>query len=170
MTRSFVSAFCAGAISGVVSSFAATPPDVVKTRILSQDKLTLQRKRAQRSAPTTKPQPVATASVSSDSTMGKATMTMQYNATTTSFDDNTASSAGGSDIFSNQEFYNTKDNRNPFSVARRIVEREGASVLLSGVSERCLGAVPRFGTTLAMHDFLEQVAANQGWLSLPLSS
>jgi hypothetical protein len=29
-------AFFAGALAGVVSSFAATPPDVVKTRILSQ--------------------------------------------------------------------------------------------------------------------------------------
>ena len=40
--------FVAGAISGVISSFAATPPDVIKTRILAQDDHTMKQKQQQR--------------------------------------------------------------------------------------------------------------------------
>ena len=44
---------------------------------------------------------------------------------------------------------------NPWVVFQSIINNEGPSVLFSGYKERCLGAIPRFGTTLAMHDVLE---------------
>ena len=54
---------------------------------------------------------------------------------------------------------------NPIKVACQVVKREGIVVLFSGMNERCLGAIPRFGTTLAMHDLLEQYISNAGLLS-----
>eukprot|EP00539_Tryblionella_compressa_P008376 CAMPEP_0178762118 /NCGR_PEP_ID=MMETSP0744-20121128/16368_1 /TAXON_ID=913974 /ORGANISM="Nitzschia punctata, Strain CCMP561" /LENGTH=220 /DNA_ID=CAMNT_0020416767 /DNA_START=87 /DNA_END=749 /DNA_ORIENTATION=+ len=54
---------------------------------------------------------------------------------------------------------------NPWAVLQTILKYEGPAVLFSGVSERCIGAVPRFGTTLAMHDVLEQIMQQAGWLS-----
>lgn len=88
-------------MSGVVAACVATPPDVIKTRILSQDDLS---------------------------------RTIQ-------------------------------STTNPIAVACQIVKQEGATVLFSGINERCLGAIPRFGTTLAMHDILEKFVSSAGWLS-----
>ena len=50
-------------------------------------------------------------------------------------------------------------------MACQIVKQEGVGALFSGVNERCLGAVPRFGTTFIMHDILEQIVSNAGWIS-----
>ncbi len=88
----------------LISHLCKKPPDVIKTRILSQDNLSRSR-------------------------------------------DATSSSS------------------NPISVACQIVKQEGIGALFSGVNERCIGAIPRFGTTLAMHDVLEKCVANAGWLT-----
>lgn len=58
-----------------------------------------------------------------------------------------------------------EDTNNPIRLAQTIAEQEGASVLFSGVYERCIGAVPRFGITLGVHAWLEQYAAQAGLLS-----
>ena len=139
-------------MSGVVASFAATPPDVVKTRILSQDKWTQERKKKQ-------PQPAAQLPVMVTANLDS-TLALSGNSTSADW----VQQLGGGEDFTSQSYYNAED-RNPIVVARTIIEREGSGVLFSGVSERCIGAIPRFGTTLAMHDFLEQVVAHQGWLA-----
>jgi hypothetical protein len=57
------------------------------------------------------------------------------------------------------------ENPSPWQVLRTILKEEGPAVLFSGVSERCMGAIPRFGTTLAMHDFFEHALKQAGMLS-----
>lgn len=99
-------AFAAGAMSGVAASWVATPPDVIKTRILSQD-----------------------------------------------------------DLSRSLQTSSTPITTNPIALACQIVKQEGPNVLFSGMNERLLGAIPRFGTTLAMHDALEQFVSSAGWLS-----
>jgi hypothetical protein len=146
-------------MSGVIASFAATPPDVIKTRILSQDKWTKQRKQQPQPA-LVQAQVMVASSIVSDSTLAMIPSSSSSNSTI--YEVMVPPSVDNE--FTKQEYYN-KDERNPLMVARNIIEREGAGVLLSGVSERCLGAIPRFGTTMALHDVLEQVVAHQGWLS-----
>jgi Mitochondrial carrier protein len=138
------SAFVAGAASGVVASFLATPADVVKTRILSQDKWSQQRRKLP-------------AEVSSSSSAS------QHHHP---FPPIAISLAGNSTLmleaFTDQQLINADD---PWAVFCEIIEREGPEVLFSGVTERCLGGIPRFGTTMAMHDFLEQAVSHAGWLT-----
>lgn len=59
---------------------------------------------------------------------------------------------------------------NPWTVFCDIFEREGPAVLFSGVTERCVGGIPRFGTTMAVHDFLEHSLSHAGWLTHSLPS
>ena len=146
----------AGAISGVISSFLATPPDFIKTRILSQDKWSRQKR-------TTTPSLVGTAAVAGTSAL----VLQEYSAPFISAPTNGTSTVLFQE-YSDQDFYN-EESTNQFVVARRIIESEGASVLFSGVTERCIGAIPRFGTTLAMHDALEQMASHAGWLAHSMS-
>lgn len=138
----------AGAIAGVLATFVATPTDVVKTRILSQDKYT----RGRRSgvsvpsfAPSTQPR-LTTATA----------MAAMKN------DD-----AEGDDYFESYSKYGNDDylmDRNPFVVAYKISEREGPKVLFSGVLERCIGSVPRFGLTLSLHDVLKTISVQHHWM------
>jgi hypothetical protein len=53
---------------------------------------------------------------------------------------------------------------NPFVVGYKIATMEGAEVLLSGAMMRCVGSVPRFGVTLALHDLLKTTAVQHNWL------
>jgi hypothetical protein len=155
-------------MSGVVASFAATPPDVIKTRILSQDEWT-QLKQQQQEPPS----PLVAASTTAKyelnvmtagvPTTSSSSLLFGSNSTTT--DTSTVL-----DTYSDQTFFHTDKTASipspsVWTVFHTIVEQEGPAVLFSGVSERCLGAIPRFGTTLAMHDFLEQAMYQAGWLS-----
>ena len=110
-------AFVAGAIAGMAGAFVATPPDFIKTRILSQDPCVKDRIKA------------------------IAECGLPYE--------------GDNDYL---------NDRNPFVVAQKIARTEGLAVFFSGVNERVLGSIPRFGTTLAMHDFLEHCMQAQGWI------
>ena len=158
-------AFVAGAISGVVSSFAATPPDVIKTRILSQDQWS---SRPQKSLVTTTQQTASLVGVVP--TNGTATLAFQdaaaMAATTTS---SSSFVIAQQQQLQPQQQASGSTTTNPFQVAQSIIEREGIAVLFSGVTERCIGAIPRFGTTLAMHDVLEQMISQAGWLSHSIS-
>lgn len=121
-------AFVAGAISGMAGAFVATPPDLIKTRILSLDTSTRKRSNNKRLV-------LAAAPAAYELDYG-------YMATV-------------DDAF---------DEQNPFVIADRIIKKEGFAVLFSGVHERVLGSIPRFGTTLAMHDVLEQSMVAHGWV------
>jgi len=158
-------AFFAGALAGVFSSFAATPPDVVKTRILSQRSvmpLAL-------AIPTVAPQTVAVYSSLSEASEAVLDATAMTNSST--FEGTALAFQSNNDVsaayYTNQQVLNEDQamTDNPWTMFRRIIEIEGAGVLLCGSRERCIGAIPRFGTTLAMHDFLEQVAHQAGWLA-----
>jgi Mitochondrial carrier protein len=158
--------FVAGACAGVISSFAATPPDVIKTRILSQDEWSLQKQKARLLPP---PLAVATTANYELAVPPKSSL---FGSNSTSLDD-LSYPAPVLEAYSDQDFVNhgppaaaARPSRpNPLHVFQEIMEKEGPSVLFSGVSERCIGAIPRFGTTLAMHDLLEQMAQQAGWLS-----
>ena len=67
-------------------------------------------------------------------------------------------------FYQSQQFVNDVTD-NPWEMLQRVIETEGSSALWSGSGERAIGAIPRFGTTLAMHDLLEQLAHQAGWLS-----
>ena len=197
-----VPTFFAGALSGVIASFVATPPDVIKTRILSQDErgtttivetingLETQvngnvESNTQRSlvrAPET-----VDLSIDNDS-VGSVVISPALGGR---IGPSTNSSLPWTDIYTDQDFANigsrsgdgasspsaaadqssmstprSQDrDSNPWTVFLTVLKVEGVSVLFSGVTERCIGAVPRFGTTLAMHDYLEHVMDKAGWLT-----
>ena len=175
-------------MSGVVACFIATPPDVVKTRILSQDELSKRQK-----------QPLLPIMQSVDdddleldgspapsiltipgeavtSTSLAATVTSNNNEGEAVIVDSTESCT--SNLYNNEFFLNNNDvatltsspssstitTTNPFLVAQGIIEREGYKVLFSGAKERCIGAIPRFGITLGMHEYLEHYATSIGLL------
>jgi len=168
LVDSGMNTFAAGAVSGVVSSFVATPPDVIKTRILSQDKLSQQKRQIgtisqqqqqHMSYPTS---PAGTSS--SDPVASFASSAAMYPS------DSTAAIATPILATAQQQQQKSSsstpnDEKNPFVIGKQIAEREGAAVLFSGVTERCVGAIPRFGTTMAVHDLLEDFVAHAGWLS-----
>ena len=54
----------------------------------------------------------------------------------------------------------------PWSVAAKMIEKEGFLSLFEGIFERCILAIARFGATLAMHDYLQDVLRNAGWLTI----
>ncbi|KAG7372715.1 mitochondrial carrier protein [Nitzschia inconspicua] len=166
-----VPTFVAGAISGVIASFAATPPDFIKTRILSQDQWSLQKQQPRMAS-------LAMATTANYEMYARTSKPSLFDLNATTFWDDELSSDIGNvmgEYYTDQDFINVKvDNTakeersprpNPIHVLQHILEHEGPSVLFSGVTERCIGAIPRFGTTLAMHDFLEQFAQQAGWLS-----
>lgn len=104
-------------MAGMAGAFVATPPDFIKTRILSQDACVKDRTKAITEC--------------------------------------------GLNYVGDNDYVN---DRNPFVVAQKIARTEGMAVFFSGVNERVLGSIPRFGTTLAMHDFLEHCVQAQGWI------
>lgn len=53
----------------------------------------------------------------------------------------------------------------PLLLAQKIAKEDGPRAFFGGVTERMACAAPRFGVTLAMHDFLEQTFAQAGWFS-----
>ena len=177
-------------MSGIVSTFVATPPDVVKTRILSQDALTKQRQK-QQSLPILQPPPalleanddqannglppLATPSSSSILTNpGKAATSTSLSATLPGRRNEKeipSTSNTARNMYKNQgsttailKTPSATVSTNPWIVAQSIVEREGYKVLFSGAKERCIGAIPRFGITLGMHEWLEHYAATVGLL------
>lgn len=199
LTASFLFlAFFAGALSGSISSFSATPPDVVKTRILSQPRLSPNN----RAAPDddsissilvdgSATVPVALGSVKSSRDTGVTSSTalfaMLSNSTSYAMDATDATL----DVTNNNNNNNNSNNNKPSTleefnyattqqqqqqlhpeasddawvVFKSILKNEGVGALFSGGRERGIGAIPRFGTTLAMHDFLEHAAYHAGWLS-----
>ena len=154
-------AFLAGALSGMVSTFIATPADMVKTRILTQstranvgmDGLLVSTLLEKKSSP-------IAASLQGDGTL--TALSFQRN-------DTISLASGDTYIFGSllEPEKDSTDNRiqNPFWVAKKIVDKEGGGVLFSGVYERCIGAVPRFGITLGVHEWLEHYATHVGLLS-----
>ena len=172
-----LAAFVAGAMSGVVSTFIATPADMVKTRILTrtsggQPNFATQPDTVINGAtqqPVIDAQPDGTLVVASmggaaNGTIGMGTMIQQPLLETQgdllSEEILSAPPYGGS----------SGSNNNPFLVAKRIGDEEGTSVLFTGVYERCIGAIPRFGITLGAHEWLEHYASSVGLLSSHLSS
>lgn len=161
-----VPGFLAAAMSGVVASVVATPPDVIKTRMLSQDESTQQEHRTTIGAPERIQQP------SSQQLSLQLVGVGGSNSTITSvslMDAVPSTPTIASNVFADLD-YSYHDNKqkqeqNPFQLGLQVIQREGVGVLFSGVSERCLGSIPRVGTSLVMHDFLEQVVAHHGWLS-----
>ena len=140
--------YLAGAIAGVMATFVATPTDVVKTRILSQDKYS----RGRRSG-------VSVTSFAPSSQPRLATAT----AMAAMKNDDTESEV----YCESYSKYRNDDyliDRNPFVVAYKISEREGPKVLFSGVFERCVGSVPRFGLTLSLHDVLKTISIQHHWM------
>jgi hypothetical protein len=111
---------------------------VVKTRILSKDKWTEERRKTNAEVTF---HPVAL-SMSNSTLLIEATSTDQH----------------------------VVVSDNPWTVLCDIIEREGPAVLFSGVTERCVGGIPRFGTTMAVHDFLEHSLSHAGWLTHSLPS
>jgi Mitochondrial carrier protein len=121
--------------SGVVASFLATPADVVKTSCLSQDKWSQQRRKTP-------------AEVSSTSSASPQPLHHPFPPIAISLAGN--STALILETFTDQQFVNAD---NPWAVFCDIIERDGPEVLFSGVTERCLGGIPRFGTTMASTTF-----------------
>jgi Mitochondrial carrier protein len=141
----------AGSIAGVIATFVATPADVVKTRILSQD-VPRQQKFGVGS-------PIgATAMFPEEPKFGMGLLSQRR---TTSA---TAMAATRKSTMMEPEKLYVQPDRNPFVVGYKIVQKEGAMVLLSGVTERCMGAIPRFGLTLSLYDVLKTMAADQPWM------
>jgi hypothetical protein len=142
--------FLAGSVAGVIATFVATPTDVVKTRILSQD---------------------VCARTWRTSNMNGATVPAFASLSNPRLTPTTAMSAMSNDYAEGDDYwesYNTDSDylsdRNPFAVAHKIAENEGHMVLLSGAMTRCIGSVPKFGVTLALHDLLKTVAVQHHWM------
>lgn len=135
--------FFAGSIAGIIATFAATPADVVKTRILSQET-------------STKPLPIGPTQrmfeVWTD-VPDMSAFTMGWSSSRPRTVSATAMSATSRNTWEPDE--PQRLDRNPFVVGCKIAEKEGPMVLLSGVSERCIGSIPRFGLTLALYDVLK---------------
>lgn len=154
----------AGAVSGVIASFVATPPDVVKTRILSKQPnpataimsgMTIEQDAANL-------QTEAAVFPMSNSTLGVSPFQPLAGLTSSS---KLASASSLTPSFVSTSVSNSRaQGSNAWEVFCTILEEEGYEVLFRGVTERCLGAVPRFGTTMAMHDVLEKVVFQAGWL------
>jgi Mitochondrial carrier protein len=146
-------AFSAGALSGIVSTFIATPSDMVKTRILTNYVYTYEDSVVPSLEPDLQYQP--------QSNGGAAVLALSASNSTV------ATSLG---LDSNEEFVSWSEtppsrDDNPLQVAKKIVEQEGLAVLFTGVYERCGGAIPRFGITLGAHEWLEHYASSVGLLS-----
>ena len=149
----------------MVSTFVATPADMVKTRILTQSSTPKMGVDGllESTFLDIPPPPVC---LQRDGSL--TALAYQRNATI-SFA-STAANDYGSLLKSE---WNREDNTipafekddNPFRTAKTIVDKEGGGVLFSGVYERCTGAVPRFGITLGVHEWLEHYAAQVGLLS-----
>jgi hypothetical protein len=165
-------AFVAGAMSGVIASFAATPPDVVKTRtIIGQEQLgrshkEYARRLVQPLSPSSRRHSLATDAL----IVATAVAPLRPAFATPVAYTNATSAAFVLETFTDQQDFVNRNNAaetapRPWTVLQQILEEEGPAVLFSGVSERCLGAIPRFGTTLAMHDFMEQALHQAGWLA-----
>ena len=143
-------AFSAGAVSGVVSTFIATPFDMIKTRILTNNTVC-------NTVPVL--QPVVQSRAPAFVTVGR-------NSTVASFGLQREYAAPIPDT--NRELVLQSQpikGENPFQIAKRIVGQEGPGVLFTGVYERCGGAIPRFGITLGVHEWLERYASTIGMFS-----
>lgn len=173
--------FVAGALSGVASTFIATPADMVKTRILMTPSDSSSNECAvevydpalfmmDMNVPTAVPEAL---SMQRDSSLAARLYPMRRNNTMTSpfaMDEySSLLAAVNKEVISSSNVKSKtpkqKPHTNPFRVAKTIFNEEGASALFSGVSERCIGAVPRFGITLGVHEWLEQYASHAGLLS-----
>lgn len=138
----------AGAIAGVLATFAGTPTDVVKTRILSKD--SLRRKRSDTVNIDMPPRLAVSSQPRLTTATAMAAMNKDY-------------AEGDVSLCYNKDDDYLSDT-NPFVVGYKIATREGAEVLLSGAMMRCVGSVPRFGVTLALHDLLKTTAVQHNWL------
>lgn len=49
-----------------------------------------------------------------------------------------------------------------------IVQEEGPTALFSGALRRCIIAIPKFGSALALHHALHEVLSQAGWLTNPI--
>jgi len=132
--------FSAGAISGVVSAMVATPSDFVKTRILTGDMCAKEDRNALEDVLCDLQDMImveATADGAAVAALPPSTPPQQSTSSTRPF----------------------------WAVARDILEEEGPGVFFTGAKERCLGAIPRFGVTLGMHEYFEHWAATHHLLS-----
>jgi hypothetical protein len=172
-----VPTFIAGAMSGAIGSFAATPPDVIKTRTINQYDCSNPNQQQQKQI-----HPRSKAFMPPFATATTANYQMAMPSTSSLFSVRTNSTNNFMlEPFSMQDFVSVWNNNdkflsssspqrlNSFQVLQNVLEKEGPTVLFSGVWERCIGAIPRFGTTLAMHDWLEHLAAHSHWLA-PIST
>jgi Mitochondrial carrier protein len=78
-----------------------------------------------------------------------------------------SSSSSSTELVQSRHIVGGSDDKNYHFIPTfmSILQAEGASVLFSGATERCIGAIPRFGTTLALHDYLEHYMDKAGWFS-----
>lgn len=125
----------------------ATPADVVKTRILSQNESSQRQQFGIGS-------PIVSASFPEPAFAMTSLLPQRRMMSTT------AMSAMGKTLEPYGEIEKPSD-RNPFVVGYKLAEKEGPMVLLSGVAERCLGSIPRFGLTLSLYDVLKTIVAQQ---------
>lgn len=123
----------------------ATPADVVKTRILSQNESSQRQQFGVGS-------PISSASLSEPAFAMSSLLPQRRMMSTT------AISAMGKTLESYGKVEKPSD-RNPFVVGYNLAKNEGPMVLLSGVTERCLGSIPRFGLTLSLYDVLKTMVA-----------
>lgn len=151
--------YMAGSMAGVAATFTATPTDVVKTRILSQDACArLRRTRNDATTFTTTTTVAATPLVFASSFQPRLTTATAMAATKT---DNAEGDVYSSKYDGVNDYLS---DRNPFVVAYKLAEKEGRMVLFSGVLERCVGSIPRFGLTLSLHDALKTMALHHHWI------
>ncbi|CAB9514565.1 Mitochondrial aspartate-glutamate transporter AGC1 [Seminavis robusta] len=163
--------FLAGAMSGVVSTFIATPADMVKTRILTRQQQTqplpaFSAVAATSTTPSIRAQSDGTLVMSGGGGFNNGTMVGIYEPQEVDVMMGDLSQ----DLKTTTTDNDIDSSNNPFLVAKRIVEQEGSKVLFTGVSERCVGAIPRFGITLGAHEWLEHYASSVGLLSTHLPS
>jgi len=151
-------AFIAGSLSGSIAAFIATPPDFVKTRMLSQDSCVAQRKSSQQLYNSLQQ---VDASITPSIKVDNNGVASIIKGRRPGGKKPSVSSSSGSPITNEYDYLN---DRNPFVVGYKIARKEGIQVLFSGVIERSVGSIPRFGVTLTMFDFLEVLAKSHGWL------
>ena len=184
-------------MSGVVSTFIATPADMVKTRILTSGYGSSGSSNSVDNQYDSIPIPVLPVYDSTDIVVGinngnnnlgvswqgdgsllaatslsvipgngtVSSLLSSSSAVTTTMDDYEYSSLLMTSDTADKGKYHPNNDENPLRVAQAIVDREGANALFRGVHERCLGAIPRFGITLGVHEWLEHYAAHVGLLS-----
>ena len=147
-----------------MSTFIATPSDMVKTRILtSAYESQAVAESVSVMGPELRPQPELQLQ-----TNGAAVLAMGGgggNNTLGSYAPVSSEALDVDDLLSFEITPNKNADTNPLSMGKRILDQEGMAVLFTGVYERCGGAIPRFGITLGAHEWLEHYAHTVGLLS-----